>query len=61
VKFIKTVCLNDEHNQPINILHNDEGFWWEWTLITGEIYGPYEVEADAYLAANDFANDGAAS
>lgn len=61
MKFIKTVCLNDEHNQPINIYANEDGFWWEWTNDQAEKYGPYRSKSDAYLDAQAYANDGGIS
>lgn len=59
MKFLRTLCLNDEHNQPIDIFQNEDGFWWEWTNDPGEKYGPYRSPADAYIDANEYANAGA--
>lgn len=61
MKFIRTVCLNDEHNQPINLYDDDDGFWWEFKDDPAEKYGPYRSAADAYKDAEDYCNDGGAS
>jgi len=59
MKLLRTVCLNDEHNQPINIHENKDGFWWEWTNAPGDKYGPFRSVSDAYVDAEEFANTGA--
>ena len=60
MKFLRTVCLNDEHNQPIDIHEDKDGFWWSWTLLDDdEKYGPYKSAAEAYQDAEDYANAGA--
>lgn len=58
MKFIRTATLNDEHNQPIDIHQNEDGFWWEWTLDPGEKYGPYKSASEAYMDAEAFCNAG---
>lgn len=56
MKFLRTVILNDEHNQPIDIYQNEDGFWWEWTADPIEKYGPYKSASDAYLDAEAYCN-----
>jgi hypothetical protein len=60
MKFVKTMTLNDEHRQEVNLYQNPKGFWWKfknWPEDSKQdSNGPFKSPSAAYLAACEYCN-----